>query len=309
MRVLVFGGSGQIGYYLVNSLKQLGYSVYSVSRSNTNVTYCDANYTLDLSLCSIFDIRRLCDLIRPTVIVYLSAVHGAATSSVMNSTDYLYSMDRVNKYVPLELISYCDQNSCKFVFSSSSYAYSPILNTIRYVNEDTLICPSNIYGHQKAHVQSALVHRINDGFNGLNLVLFNNISRLRKPPFLIPNVIAFINLIVSEQHAPHDKLNLRSAQSIFDISCTLDIVYIITQLIASNSVGNFILGSSNVVSVSDIVNICFSFKGLAPAQYVSYDENSFDNVSCVSADNAKILQLFDAFCFKSPEIVLTSLMS
>ena len=309
MRILVFGGSGQVGYYLVKSLKALGYSVYSVSRTATADLYCDTNYILDLAVCSTNDLYQLCDLIRPNVIIYLSAVHGASTSIVMNSSKHLYAMEKVNQVMPDELIRYCELKACKFVFSSSSYVYSPIKNVIRYVSEDTPLLPLNIYGKQKAHVQLDLVQRIDNGFDGLNVVLFNNISRLRKPPFLIPRIIDFLDSLLLGQFPSSTKLQLKSSRSIFDLSCTLDVVYIITQLVFRNATGNFILGSGNTVSVLDVVDICFKCRGLSSAEYVLFEDESPANASCVSADNTKVLQLLDAFSFKRPELVLANLMT
>ena len=262
-----------------------------------------------MAVCSTNDLYRLCDLIRPSIIIYLAAVHGASTSAVMNSSKHLYAMERVNRVMPDELIRYCELKACKFVFSSSSYVYSPIKNVIRYVSEDTPLLPLNTYGNQKAHIQLGLMQRINNGFDGLNVVLFNNISKLRKPPFLIPRIIDFLDSLLLGQSPSSTKLQLKSSRSIFDLSCTLDVVHIITQLVLRNATGNFILGSGNTVSVLDVVEICFKCRGLSSADYVSFEDESPANASCVSADNTKILQLLDTFSFKKPELVLMNLMA
>jgi nucleoside-diphosphate-sugar epimerase len=308
MNALVFGGTGQIGYELLLFLRPLGYSIINASRSETS-SHEDSNVYIDLSKSSISDVISLCHLCKPAVIIYLAAIHGSSVCHLMTESFASSIMKHVNYFIPLALLDYCSSHSCKFVHASSSYVYSPISNAIRFVDESTFPSPVNQYGSFKAQVQESLLSLVEQGVNALNLVFFNNISDRRRPPFLIPTIIDHVIKIKTGSLSEASRvLELKSATSLFDLSLTSEVAYLSAALIHHDVSGNFILGSGNVISVSDLVEACFAACGLNSVHHVSYCAVDVFDQCCVAANNSRATSIVGDYRLSHPLEIISLLM-
>ena len=299
MKILLFGSSGVIGTPLVSELRK-SHDVYTTSRSAVVLDSSDKHFAIDLLTITRSQLYQFIDSISPNVVVYLPAVHSSFDSALMNNNIISESMKTVNYVVPNWIADFCKQRTIYYVYISSSHLYSSPPGVIRYVDSSTLLTPISPYALSKYNHINYL--RSLDYSNFLIPVLFNNISHLRKPPFLIPKLYEFTsNLISCSPSSNPTPLSLHSDNSIFSLTYALDTAYILSRLISINYTGTFVLGSPSIVCVSDIIRYLCQRVDINIFDYINFRVSNLESPSCVAPDSAFQSSLFPGYEFHSPE--------
>lgn len=139
MRVLVIGGSGLIGSYLVHECRTSGIDVLSVGHSNGNLADILVDITDKNSL------KRLGRLESTDVVFHLAAVGNP--NLVFNNPN---EAEMVNVEGAKNVFEYCSASGARVFFMSSIEVFN---GQEHIYSEDAPTCPLNLYGKQKAEVE------------------------------------------------------------------------------------------------------------------------------------------------------------
>ncbi|HIP12816.1 MAG TPA: NAD(P)-dependent oxidoreductase [Arcobacter sp.] len=115
-KVVVFGGNGFIGSYVVEKLLSEGYEVVSADLSSS--AYVDEKY---FQQCDILDSNKVNELVKDSDIVYNFAGFANLDDAIANPIKAL----ELNVMGNLNILEACKHNKIKrFVYASSAYAMS-----------------------------------------------------------------------------------------------------------------------------------------------------------------------------------------
>ncbi len=115
-KVVVFGGNGFLGSYLVEELIAQGYDVISADLKESK--YVDNKYFRE---CDILDIDSVNKLLQGVEIVYNLAGYASLDDSISNPMQAI----ELNVMGNLNILEACTENNVKrFVYASSAYAMS-----------------------------------------------------------------------------------------------------------------------------------------------------------------------------------------
>lgn len=128
MRILLLGGTGQIGFELKNSLAQLG-EIIAPSRAILNL--------MNRSAVKDYLNKERIDLI----------VNAAAWTDVDKAEDHKVAAQRLNVGLPKQLAEYSASNKIRLIHYSSDYVFKG--SGSKPWNEKSAIGPLNFYGQTK----------------------------------------------------------------------------------------------------------------------------------------------------------------
>ena len=299
MRILITGASGQDGILLVDHILQNlpNAVIYAVSRDqeiffsrlnllggdklldkfkkNCHFIPCDVN-----NRAAIFSQVRY---IQPDTIFHLAAqmeplLQPGDESQVLNK----------NIYGLIHLLEACDtfQIFPHIINAGSSLMFGEVNSGI--ANENTPFNPLTPYGLGKvtAH-QFAHIFRTYKNQNVSTAILFNHESILRDRRWLPMKIISGSVRIKLGQM---EKLKLGSVDSSRDWSFARDIVSGLFAIMEHKAINqDFVLGSGNIMSVSDLLEIAFGRLELSWQDYVEVveTEGRSNDVSGFRADISK----------------------
>ena len=250
-KVIVTGSRGQDGSYLrefVGLENSLGLVNPRSLRSGNPLG--PTELTMD-----IFDygqVRKLLEAVRPREIFHLAAWHGPSgqmtysqdDKELMQKVHVIGTRNILRGLVELELDTH-------LVVAGSSRIYGrPIQDLI--VDEDTPTNPIDYYGHTKHEAWNLVrefreAHRVRASF----LVLFNHESPRRPPGYLSTTIASELaNVIAGKQ----EEVRLRSPNSRGDWSDARDVVRAMLTASKLPAGEDFIIGSGNAQSASDLVS-------------------------------------------------------
>lgn len=138
MRILITGGSGRLGFLLVERFLQTDDSVYYTFLTN-KIQQFENGYCVDLS--NKPAVSELFENINPEVVI-----HSAALTNVdLCETDHKLA-DKINVDSTVNLLNACKKSNSKIVFVSSSFVFD---GKKSLYHEDDATNPINYYGHTK----------------------------------------------------------------------------------------------------------------------------------------------------------------
>jgi nucleoside-diphosphate-sugar epimerase len=228
-RVVVTGGNGYLGSFLVKALKKEGAEVFVMSR---NVTPSIHNFEVNLSD---FDrVQKVIRIIKPEIVYHLAA-------SISRNRDFsIYeSMARVNVSSTLNVLRALDGFDAHFIFTSSSEIYG---NNVSPFQETQIPMPVSPYSLTKVQAEYLIqTYCSNHNKKFTNLRIFNFYGEGMSEDF-------FISQMIHSLKRGEDFLMTKGEQ-------TRDFLYV------SDVVQALLLTAKNTESYQQTMNVC-SGKGI-----------------------------------------------
>jgi GDPmannose 4,6-dehydratase len=249
-KVIVTGSRGQDGSYL-REFVGLENSVGIVNPRSMRSGNPSSSRELTIDISDYGQVRELLEAIRPKEIFHLAAWHGPSGQMTYSQEDKEL-MQRIHVagttnilrgLVELELDTH-------LVVAGSSRIYGrPSKDLV--VDEDTPTNPIDYYGQSKEEAWNSVrefreAHRVRASF----LVLFNHESPRRPPGYLSTTIALELASVIAGKQ---EEVRLRSPNSRGDWSDARDVVRAMLKASQLPSGEDFIIGSGNAQSVSDLV--------------------------------------------------------
>ncbi len=185
-KILVTGGTGFIGNFLIERLSKIGYNVYSFQR------YVTGRYIVGENIKTIFgdlreytDVRKAIKAVQPDYVIHLAAI-----SPVAYSYDHPQEVNEVNFLGTINLAEACLRevpHLKQFLFASTSEVYG---NGPVPKREDMPANPNSPYAVSKYAAEKYLLY-LRDAYDFPVTILrnFNTYGRRRNTHFFIERTI------------------------------------------------------------------------------------------------------------------------
>jgi len=275
-KALVFGHTGQDGYFLWKLLVDKGFSVTGISSKEIQTS--SGIRKSDLSILSKTDMEVLVKSVAPDHIYYLSAFHNSSqnlnelvtcelyrASLQINVDGLLNVLNAVTNYSPL----------CKVFYASSSHIFGdPIVSPQDELHPKN---PSSPYGQSKAlGMEVAHYYSKRHGVFCSNGILYNHESSRRNHSFLSKKISSGIAKIV---RGDCKELCIGSLESIVDWSHAIDVVEAMHLSLTTEFPMDFIISSGEGHTVREFLNVAFQSQGLSYTDFVVLDQSFMDKTS------------------------------
>ena len=281
-RVLIFGVTGQDGFYLTKLLLEKDYVVYGVARRtstpNTNNIKPFLGYSnfqlISGDVTDAFSVYNILESIHPDECYNLAAMSQVGTSFNQPSltTDVVYR-GVLNILEAIRLVHLKDRIGSNFIklyqasssemFGSSSQGESSIHG--RYQNEDTSFSPNSPYAVAKLAAHHLVrVYRHSYGVFGSCGILMNHESPLRSEEFVTRKITKYVaNLYQAIQYGiiiPRLKLgNIESYRDWMHAEDAVRGMYLIMQ---QDKPDDYVLASGETHSIKEFLAVAFGLIGI-----------------------------------------------
>ncbi len=287
-RALITGITGQDGSYLADLLLDKGYEVHGLVRHLSSENHERLEHIRDritLHSGDLLDQRSLVDVMRecePEEIYNLAAMSFVAAS--WNQPTLTAEFTGVGVTRMLEAMrEVCPQ--ARFYQASSSEMFGKVRETPQ--NELTPFYPRSPYGVAKVYGHFITVnYRESYGLFACSGILFNHESPRRGLEFVTRKVthgVAAIKLGLASE------LRLGNLDAQRDWGYAPDYVDAMWRMLQQDEPDDFVIGTGEVHSVRELVDIAFARVGLDPGDYVKQDPSFMRpaEVDLLVADPAK----------------------
>ncbi len=182
-RVLVTGGCGFVGRYVVGELLSRGYEVATLDtfqdpKDSTDVKCYQADMRSNVVHTVVYEFK-------PHFVVHLAAVHYIPYCN--NNPEETYSVNVTGTHNLLQALSLSDEVTCRVFLASSAAVYTP---SDTPHSEDSKSWPSDIYGFSKKAMElSAMEWSDRSGVDVIIGRYFNMYGWGETTPHLIPVLI------------------------------------------------------------------------------------------------------------------------
>lgn len=176
-RVLVIGGHGYLGRFLVNALKTKEAQVFVMSR---NCTESDTEYPVDIT--NYNETNQVIQKIKPDVVYHLAA-------NISRDRDFsiFQKMAEINVQGTLNVLKSLESLNAHFIFTSSSEVYG---NNVSPFHENQIPMPVSPYSLSKTNAETLIqTYCNNHGKKFTNLRVFNFYGEYMPEEFFIPQMI------------------------------------------------------------------------------------------------------------------------
>lgn len=256
MKILVTGGAGFIGKYLVKSLQENNHIISIIDNfSNSDKKSIS---TFEDNRIQVFegDITNFEDISNATINQDL-VIHLAAKISVEESIKNPDETFRVNVEGTRNVLSSCKKNNVKKLIASSSAAvYGEGIQNIK-LNEQSIKNPISPYGESKIKMEEEIMKFCS--LNEINFVIlrFFNIYGIGQTSEYAGVITKFLEKIKKNQalSITGDGTQIRDFVSIYDIICSID------NAIKYNRNGIFNIASGNGITVNELAKLMISASG------------------------------------------------
>jgi GDPmannose 4,6-dehydratase len=269
-RALITGITGQDGSYLADLLLEKGYEVHGLVRHLSSENHKRLEHIRDritLHSGDLLDQRSLVDVMRecePEEIYNLAAMSFVAAS--WNQPTLTAEFTGVGVTRMLEAMrEVCPE--ARFYQASSSEMFGKVRETPQ--NELTPFYPRSPYGVAKVYGHFITVnYRESYGLFACSGILFNHESPRRGLEFVTRKVthgVAAIKLGLATE------LRLGNLDARRDWGYAPDYVEAMWRMLQQDEPDDFVIGTGEVHSVQELVDVSFARIGLDPADYVKQD--------------------------------------
>ena len=253
-KVIIFGFSGQDGYYLGQLLKSKKIEFIGISRNNENVKGDVGDYEF---------VKEIISRNKPTHIFHFAA----------NSTTKHHALFENHKSIStgtlniLESVRLFSRNT-KIFISGSAMQFE---NKGLPIDESSPFVPSSAYSVSRIDsVFSSRYYREEFGLKIYIGYFFNHDSPLRSELHINQKIVKAVNRIAL---GSTEKLKLGNIEIKKEFSYAADIVNAVWILINQDQIFEAIIGSGKVYSIKDWLEYCFSKIGKDWKCYVEQDQN------------------------------------
>ncbi len=272
----ITGIAGQDGSYLAELLLSKDYEVHGLVNffNNQRDKILRINNILDKIILHNGDVSNyetvhgLIRKIQPDEIYHLATKHEVSLSlqdyletqgTNVNSTYYL-----LNSIKELKL-------NCKFFFASSSKIFGRALSSPQ--NEQTAFVPNSIYGISKvAGMNLVKMYRGEQGVFACSGILYNHESP-RRDLFFLPRKIT--QAAAKIKFGKEKKIVLGNIEAKRDWGFAGDYVEAMWLILQADKPEDYVIGTGEIHSVKDILDIAFEEVGLNWKDYIVISEEFF----------------------------------
>lgn len=142
MKILLFGGTGQLGYDLIRRANDLHFEVIAPVTSEVDITDRKA-------------VARIVQTVSPTVVI-----NSAAYTAVDNAEDEPHRAHAVNAQGAEWIAAACKQGNIRLIHVSTDYVFDGEGHTP--LDEDAPVNPLNVYGASKLAGERAVMRVLGD---------------------------------------------------------------------------------------------------------------------------------------------------
>jgi GDPmannose 4,6-dehydratase len=305
---LVTGVTGQLGYYVAESLSRRGYEVWGLVRQSTlGRGAADAALPyrpITGDLLDEYSLLTILEEVRPDRIFNFGAQSFIPSSWTQPILTAQYTglgvvrlLEAVRRAVP----------GCRILQAGSSELYAAAPRSPQ--DEETPICPTNPYGIAKAFAyQTVRAYRDKYGQFATNAVFFTNESVRRSPEFVFRKVTRAVASIMAGKG---DHLSLGNLETVRDWGYAPEYAALSIALLDLDAPGDFVVATGEGHTVRELVTTAFSLVGLDWERWVRLDSALVRPSEAVPiiGDSAKLARTLGAGPRVRFETVLKTLLA
>lgn len=295
----ITGITGQDGSYLAELLLKKGYEVHGLVRQTTQFTpdkwghlrHAMPNPNLFVHYGDLTDsmlINSIISNVKPNEVYNLAAQsHVGQSFQQPHNTCMVTGMAVLNF---LEAIKNCSPHT-KFYNAASSEIFGKVLETPQ--SETTGLYPRSPYGCAKAFAHHITQnYREAYGLFAVSGILFNHESTRRGENFVTRKITKAVGRIVAGKQ---DALVLGNIDAKRDWGWAPDYVQAMWLMLQNQTPEDFVIGTGEMHSVKEFIEIAFGHVGLDPWKYVKLDKQFMrpTEVDTLCANPEKARSLLD----------------
>ncbi|MCV0392937.1 MAG: NAD-dependent epimerase/dehydratase family protein [Nitrosopumilus sp.] len=265
MKILVTGGAGFIGRYLVESLKKnhtvLVYDNLSNSKKipdEKNVKFCKGD---------ILDYDNLCKFSKDVDIM----IHLAALTNVTESVIDPENTIDVNVNGTANVIKACNENKIKkIIFASSAAVYG---DNSEIISENTKTDPLSAYGNSKIEAEKIIVKRCNENkISYIILRIFNVYGKGQNEKYAGVITKFAKNILQKKPVVIHG-----NGKQTRDFVSIHDVIDAFLCAIESKSNGVYNIASGKSLSINELANMMFDVFGKVEIKHLAKQKGDIQN--------------------------------
>jgi len=247
MKVLVTGGAGFIGKYLIKSLLEKGNSV-TIFDNFSNSTKNSINFLVNAGAKVVEgDITKLDDIVN-AIKDHEIVIHLAAKISVSESISNPSETFRVNVDGTNNILIACEKNNIKkLIVSSSAAVYGESSPGIKWIEESTMN-PISPYGESKVQMEQKIIEFTSKCDINCIILRFFNIYGIGQSSEYAGVITKFIKRIADEKPLKIFGNGLQTR----DFVAIYDVVDAIHSALLYNQSGIFNIASGKIITIKDL---------------------------------------------------------
>ena len=274
---VITGALGQDGSLLTELLLSQGYRVVGAVKADsalpTTGPLSAATY-IAVDLADRAAVHALLETYRPDELYHLAAFHHSSQQSNLSTALAAKEAMLATNFLATKVLAFAllqMQLDCHLVFASSSQIFTA-LEECHQVSETSPRQPSSFYGYTKAWSMDLLETLRNEaGLRASSAILFNHESPLRGAQFVSRKItLAAARAALGAQ----PKLELQNIGARADWSSARDVVVALSLMGRSREARDYVVASSRVHSVRDLLQTAFTHVGLDWTRFVSFQDDS-----------------------------------
>jgi GDPmannose 4,6-dehydratase len=254
-KAIIFGVTGQDGYYLTNLLLEKNYIIHGVKRRSSSVPTLRINSLLNKrnfnihygDLTDTSSIYNLIKKINPDEIYNLAAQSHVGVS--FYTPIFTANVNAIGVLSILESIKTINKE-IKFYQAGTSEMFGKTIN--KYQSEKTNFNPQSPYGAAKVFAHQ-ITQNYRDAYNifASNGILFNHESPLRGDNFVTKKIVKSLYRI---KKGKQKKMILGNLYSRRDWGHAADYVIAIHKILQQNKPGDFVIATGRQHTIKEFVN-------------------------------------------------------
>lgn len=268
-KALVFGITGQDGYYLSKLLLEKGYDVFGVIRRHSNHG-TEMGSVASMSKFIQFEYGDIADAVSIDSIIHKvqpdETYNLAAQSHVKVSFDVPSYTATVNAMGAMNIMESLRKFApkSKFYQASTSEMFGNSVDPDGFQRETTQMLPVSPYGVSKlfAH-QMVSIYRKQYGLFACSGILFNHESPMRGDNFVTKKITNYVR-----KGDFSEKLELGNLAARRDWGHAEDYVYGMWLMLQQETPDDYVLATGITHSITDFLTMAFATKGLRWQDYV-----------------------------------------
>jgi UDP-glucose 4-epimerase len=256
MKVLVTGGAGFIGKYLVKSLLEKGNSV-TIFDNFSNSTKNSINFLVNMGAKVIEgDIRKLDDIVN-AIKDHEIVIHLAAKISVSESIKNPIDTFQVNVGGTNNILTACEKNNVKKLIAASSAAVYGEGDPNVQLTEESELNPISPYGQSKVKMELAIKEFESEHNINCIMLRFFNIYGVGQTSEYAGVINKFLEMIAQGKSLEicGDGLQTR------DFVVIDDIIFSINDAILNGKSGTYNIGNGKATTIKDLAELMISISG------------------------------------------------